>query len=68
MIDEYGIETVEGIIGYEFNNKEWLIRAFTRSSYANEYFGVQDNEILEFYGDAVLELVVSNIEPLFSVT
>lgn len=60
MFEEF-VETIEEKIGYKFNDVKWLKRAFTRSSYANEHFGVQDNEVLEFYGDAVLELVVSNI-------
>ena len=44
-------------IGYSFKNKDLLIQAFTRSSYANENGG-GDNEILEFIGDKVLDLVV----------
>lgn len=45
-----------------FNNLELLKKAFTHSSYSNENrkdFS-QNNERLEFLGDAVLELVVSN--------
>jgi len=44
-----------------FNNKKLLIQAFTHSSYANEHRDQQlvDNERLEFLGDAVLELGVS---------
>ena len=46
----------------EFNNLELLWRAFTHSSYSNEKKDLilEDNERLEFLGDAVLELVSSN--------
>lgn len=45
----------------EFNNYELLTQAFTHSSYVNEHriHPFQDNERLEFLGDAVLELAVS---------
>jgi ribonuclease-3 len=45
----------------KFENKALLIQAFTHSSYVNEHRGqpYQDNERLEFLGDAVLELTVS---------
>jgi len=44
-----------------FENKKLLIQAFTHSSYVNEHriYSFQDNERLEFLGDAVLELAVS---------
>lgn len=44
-----------------FNNEKLLIQAFTHSSYANEHRQkkLMDNERLEFLGDAVLELGVS---------
>ncbi|WP_112180816.1 MULTISPECIES: ribonuclease III [Paraliobacillus] len=44
-----------------FNNESILQQAFTHSSYVNENRGKssQDNERLEFLGDAVLELGVS---------
>lgn len=52
--------------GYRFNNGELLRNALTHSSYSNESaYGKKsgdaetDNERLEFLGDAVLELVVS---------
>ena len=45
----------------EFQNVSLLEQAFTHSSYANEHRTLQleDNERLEFLGDAVLELLVS---------
>ncbi len=53
----------EGIkkINFEFNNIEILKQAFTHSSYAHEHSrdNISHNERLEFLGDAVLELVIS---------
>lgn len=50
-------------IGISFRNESLLIQAFTHSSYVNEQKHQaeqdQDNERLEFLGDAVLELSVS---------
>ena len=46
--------------GIKFNNEKLLEDAFTHSSYANEYPGRKDYEKLEFLGDAVLELAVSD--------
>lgn len=48
-------------IGIEIKNEKLLKQAFTHSSYVNEHRGkpFQDNERLEFLGDAVLELTVS---------
>ncbi len=44
-----------------FRNEKLVIQAFTHSSYVNEHRirPFQDNERLEFLGDAVLELAVS---------
>jgi ribonuclease-3 len=48
-------------LGYRFNNKELIITALTHSSYANEARGRVDfNERLEFLGDSVLGLTVSD--------
>lgn len=52
------ISRAEHKIGYEFQNKSLLAQALTHSSYANEY-GLENNERLEFLGDAVLELSIS---------
>ena len=48
-------------IGLSFLDQKLLIQAFTHSSYVNEHriSSCQDNERLEFLGDAVLELAVS---------
>jgi len=49
-------------IGVKFNNIDFLQQAFTHRSYINENPGVKTghNERLEFLGDAVLELVVTD--------
>ena len=56
------LEKFEKIIGYEFRNKRLLERALTHSSYCNEIKRLknQSNERLEFLGDAVLEVTVSD--------
>lgn len=52
---------LEEKIGIEFKNKDLLTQAFTHRSYCNEHpdFPLSHNERLEFLGDAVLELVVT---------
>ncbi len=55
------LENLEKTIKFEFKNKALLIEALTHRSYLNEnkdYKG-SNNERLEFLGDAVLELVVT---------
>ncbi len=49
-------------IGIQFNNKDILTQAFIHRSYLNENskLGIGHNERLEFLGDAVLELVVTD--------
>lgn len=52
----------ERAIGITFHNKTVLQQAFTHRSYINENpkSGLEHNERLEFLGDAVLELVVTD--------
>lgn len=49
-------------IGFEFNNIDLLVTALTHRSYVNEHRKsvFEHNERLEFLGDAVLELVVTD--------
>ena len=56
---EFG--TFEQKIGYSFNNQRLLEQAFTHRSYLNENreLNREHNERLEFLGDAVLELAVT---------
>ena len=47
-------------VGFTFKSKTLLKQAFTHRSYLNEHKGFgEHNERLEFLGDAVLELIVS---------
>lgn len=48
-------------LGFAFDNPELLVTAFTHRSYVNEHkkSAKEHNERLEFLGDAVLELVVT---------
>jgi len=58
------INSLENRLGIKFSNKPLLITAITHSSYANQYKNVQFNERLEFLGDSVLQLTIT--EYLFS--
>lgn len=54
------MENFEKEIRYEFKDKKLLKRALTHSSYANETKDVnKSNERLEFLGDSVLSVIVS---------
>ena len=49
---------IEQKLDYTFKNKNLLKKALTHTSYANEK-KCEDNEKLEFLGDAILEFVIS---------
>ena len=55
------ISELENAIGIKFKNKDLLLEALTHRSYLNENkdWRVNHNERMEFLGDAVLELVVT---------
>ena len=55
------LDALEEILGHRFSDRSLLERAMTHSSFANEKkINIkEDYERLEFLGDAVLELVVS---------
>lgn len=57
VFDQETIKDIQDKIGYTFKNQELLEQAFTRRSYSMENGG-EDNEVLEFIGDAVLNMVV----------
>lgn len=48
----------ESKIGYVFKDKMLLRQCFTHASYGYEH-GEKDNELLEFFGDAIIEFVVT---------
>jgi len=52
------LKNLEKNLKINFNNKELLQQALTHKSYAHIY-GTEDNERLEFLGDSVLNLVIS---------
>lgn len=56
------LSPLEKILGVTFTNKDILRQALVHRSYLNENpdFGLDHNERLEFLGDAVLELVVTD--------
>src|SRR5205807_177437 len=56
-----GLDEIQRRLGYRFQRSSLLIEALTHKSYLNEAkeTGELDNERLEFLGDAVLDLVVS---------
>lgn len=55
------ISSLEGILGVRFKNEEILKCALTHKSYLNEHpeCSWENNERLEFLGDAILEFLVS---------
>ncbi len=59
---ERNLEKLENILGIFFNDKNILKSALVHRSYLNEHknFNLEHNERLEFLGDAVLELVVTD--------
>jgi ribonuclease-3 len=59
-------KSLEKDLGYAFKNESLLIQALTHSSKANEekqlgHINTKDNQILEFRGDAVLSMIVTDI-------
>ena len=56
------LQTFQSLIGVNFKDEKLLERAFIHRSYLNEHpsLGLEHNERLEFLGDAVLELVVTD--------
>lgn len=61
-MNQKDLSQFESAIGITFSDKELLQRAFTHRSYLNEHPGedIKHNERLEFLGDAVLELTVTD--------
>lgn len=59
---EHGIEALQSRLGYAFSNPALLRVALTLGSWANEHAdaGWPSNAVLEFFGDAVLDLVAAD--------
>jgi ribonuclease III len=58
-LQETTIHALQDHIQYKFRQVKLLVQALTHSSYANERSGMENNERLEFLGDAVLDLYIS---------
>ena len=52
------VALIEEKLGYTFQNKQYLEQAFVHSSYA-KLENIRDNERMEFFGDAILDAIVS---------
>lgn len=61
-MEDTNLKDFEQVIGYTFRNINLLKLALTHSSYGNEVYHnkLHNNERLEFLGDAVLEITVSD--------
>ncbi len=58
-MQEVNLSDLMQIISYSFQDLGLLQTALTHSTFAYENRGVEDNERIEFLGDAILQLVVS---------
>lgn len=59
-MNQKDIHIIESQIGYTFKNRDLLQQAFIRRSYSKENGG-ENNEVLEFIGDKVLDFIVVKI-------
>ncbi len=61
MTKNLNFTELENRLGYKFKDRLWLQQALVHSSYAYEYpQSGPSNERLEFLGDAVLNLIISD--------
>lgn len=63
-MNKYTLKEIEENLGVCFNNPTLLKTALTHSSFANQFKDAEYNERLEFLGDAVLQLCIT--EHLFN--
>jgi ribonuclease-3 len=54
----FEISEIENLIGYSFKDKNLLRKCFTHSSFTASNGG-EDNEVLEFFGDAIMDFIVT---------
>ncbi len=59
-MDQAQLEALEAVLGHRFQRRSWLEQALTHSTHRLEAAEAADNERLEFLGDAVVGLVVSD--------
>lgn len=57
----FDVESLQTNLGYQFNNVDLLLQALSHKSYNKENPEQSHNEKLEFLGDAVLDVVVSDL-------
>ena len=60
------LERLQEKLGYTFGDRSILIQSLTHTSYGHEYLqdksiALRDNERLEFLGDAILDVIISDI-------
>lgn len=64
MFDEVLVKKIKDQLAIQWNNEDHLLHALTHSSFAHEnrnhHLQLEHNQRLEFLGDAVLELVISD--------
>ena len=60
MVPKESVAGLQEKIGYKFKNEKLLLEALSHSSYANENKNLKSNERLEFLGDSVLSIIVSD--------
>src|SRR5512146_819020 len=62
VVRDPGVDALERRLGVRIRNPEVALAALTHKSFVNEHRGeaLQDNERLEFLGDAVIDLAVSH--------
>ena len=53
------LEELQNNLQYKFNNLNLLENALTHTSYSHEHNNIKSNERLEFLGDTILNLVIS---------
>lgn len=58
-MNKYVLKEIEENLGVYFNNPTLLKTALTHSSFANQFKDAEYNERLEFLGDAVLQLCIT---------
>lgn len=61
-----GLDRLQQRLGYVFGDRAILIQSLTHTSYGHEHMpskplALRDNERLEFLGDAILDLIVSDL-------
>ncbi|HEY5513400.1 MAG TPA: ribonuclease III [Geomonas sp.] len=59
--DDDRLERIEQALGYRFRDRALLEEALTHRTFVNEAGGGKDNQRLEFFGDAVLDFLLSDL-------